>query len=130
MNNYMVEKEELKQGNAQLNMKINTMEKSIDLLSKKVKYYEDQISGAASAARVERTSEETKKKEEETTSLRKVLDLAGSSEDLLRPSRSSGTSAAGVAKSQPASSRGKKEIKKAPATVQVSLTGKGSSANN
>ena len=107
-NTYVIEKEELKQNNAQLALKVSTLEKSMEMQQKKVKYYEDQIAGAAALTKKEDVSNSKKPAKEDD--LRKALDLGSSLEEPL-----------GKAVPKTQTMKGKKEMIKKPSTVQVNL---------
>jgi len=108
-NTLVVEKEELKQANSQLQLKVNTLEKTVDSLSKKIKYYEDQLNGAMM---VQQKKEDAKKETKKQDDLRKVLDLGSSSEEPLQKN---------IPKQQAVKPK-TKELGKKPTAVQVTLS--------
>ena len=102
LNTSLTEKEELKQTNTQLTVKVANLEKTVDQLQKKLKQYEEQLN-------VE-PKKQGKGKDNELT---KALDLGSTSEEPKVPTRMP-------------SARGRKDIKEAKkvSTVQINFSKK------
>lgn len=104
----MIANEELKQNNALLSQKIGTMEKALEIQTKKVKYYEEQISGAALLS-VKKEENKAAQKPKKEAVLHQALDL-----------NTEETASKHVVKPAP-NIKSKKETKKQAPTVQLNL---------